>query len=112
MGSLAMSDPVLQVDEHRHRGTITLTLHGELDIAGGEVLRARLDELRRTYRGRLVIDLSGLEFVSSTGIAVLMHAHRYARGGGWVLQLRPGPPMVQRVFEIAGLDDRLPFSSD
>jgi anti-sigma B factor antagonist len=107
-----MSDPVLRIDEHRHRGTIRLALSGELDIAGGRALEARLDELRRTYRGRLVVDLSALTFVSSTGIAVLVHAHRYAEHDGWLLELRHGPPDVRRVFEICGLADRLPFRPD
>jgi stage II sporulation protein AA (anti-sigma F factor antagonist) len=105
-----MSDAVLQIDEHRHAGQITLALTGELDIVGGELLRARLDDLRRTYRGRLVIDLGGLTFLSSTGIAVLMHAHGYARTDGWRLQLRQGPPEVRRVFELCGLLEHLPFT--
>jgi anti-anti-sigma factor len=105
-----MSDPVLRIDERRHRRTITLALSGELDIAGGQALEARLDQLRRTYRGRLVIDLSELTFVSSSGIAVLVRADTCARHDGWVLELRQGPPPVRRVFEICGLADRLPFS--
>jgi anti-anti-sigma factor len=107
-----MSDPVLRIDEHRHRGTIRLALSGELDITGGQALEAQLDALRRTYRGRLVIDLSEVTFVSSTGIAVLVHADRHAQHGGWLLELRHGPPDVRRVFEICGLADRLPFRPD
>jgi anti-anti-sigma factor len=107
-----MSDPVLHIDEHRHRGTIRLALSGELDIVGGQALEARLDQLRRTYRGRLVIDLSVVTFVSSTGIAVLVHAHSYAQHDGWVLELRQGPSDVRRVFQICGLADRLPFRPD
>ena len=111
MGSSTMPDAVLQIDERRHAGQITLALAGELDIEGGELLRTRLDELRRTYRGGLVIDLGGLTFVSSTGIAVLVHAHSYAQADGWRLQLRQGPSEVRRVFEICGLLEHLPFTA-
>jgi anti-anti-sigma factor len=112
MGSSIELDPVLRIDEHRHRGTVTLALAGELDIAGGDVLRERLETLKRTYRGRLVIDLTGVTFIASTGIAVLVHAYGYAQRDGWRLELRPGPPAVRRVFELCGLDDRLPFIAD
>jgi anti-anti-sigma factor len=81
-------------------------------IAGGQALEARLDQLRRTYRGRLAIDLSEVTFVSSSGIAVVVHAHRYAQHDGWVLELRQGPPDVRRVVQICGLADRLPFRPD
>jgi anti-anti-sigma factor len=110
MGSSTTLDAVLQIDERRHAGQITLALSGELDIVGGERLRSRLDDLRRTYRGRLVIDLGGLTFLSSTGIAVLVQADRYAQAGGWRLELRQGPPEVRRVFELCGLLDHLPFT--
>ncbi len=80
-------------------------------IGGSEHLRRRLETLRRTYRGRLVIDLGGRDFVPSTGIATLIDADAYARRDGWVLQLRPGPPEVQRVFALCGLLRRLPFTA-
>lgn len=110
MESWALPEPVLGIEELRGSGRVTLRVHGELDAAGSEPLRDRLDVLRRTYRGRLVIDLRGVTFIASAGVAVLVEADAYARRDGWVLELRQGPPEVRRVFEVSGLLDRLPFT--
>ena len=110
MSSLTPLSPALSINERRDRSAITLYLVGELELEGAELLRVRLDELRRTYRGRLILDLRGLQFVASAGIAVLIAAEAYARRDGWVLEVRPGPPQVQRVFDICGLGDALPFT--
>jgi anti-anti-sigma factor len=58
---------------------------------------------------RLVIDLSGLEFIDSTGIGVLMRVTEEARAAGVDLAVLPGPREVQRVFAAAGVEDALPF---
>ncbi len=58
----------------------------------------------------LIIDLSRLEFVDSTGIRLLLLAAELCREHGHEYRLIPGPQNVQRTFEIAGLERMLPFS--
>jgi anti-sigma B factor antagonist len=74
-------------------------VHGELDIATAPRLREQIDRLRR--RGRTVIvDLSAVTFMDSTGLAMLMSAQE---AGDAALTLRRPSAAVRRVFELAGL---------
>jgi anti-anti-sigma factor len=83
------------------RGTI-VALTGELDIASAPELDRQLRELERSRPGHLVLDLSGLDFMDSSGIALLIRAQRAANTAGHELSLRPGPAQVQRLFELTG----------
>ena len=48
-------------------------------------------------------------FIDSTGVGVLLRVHEETERRGIELAIEPGPPEVQRVFEVAGLADVLPF---
>jgi anti-sigma B factor antagonist len=86
-----------------------VALYGELDIGGVEALDEELRRVAQTAVGRVIIDLSGLEFMDSTGLRCLLRfAERSARDGTEAMFLR-GPETVQRVFEITGIGDRLVF---
>ena len=83
-------------------GTISLSLEGELDLAGAPEMEASLAAAERDGPARLVIDLSGLQFIDSTGLRLLLQADARAKEQGYELVLRPGEQAVQRVFEVTG----------
>ncbi len=80
---------------------------GELDIATVDAVRA--EAARRAPGEDLVVDLSGLEFLDTSGIAFVVEAYRDAAADGHALRIVRAAPSVQRVFEIAGLEGVLPF---
>jgi anti-anti-sigma factor len=89
-------------------GVRTLSPAGELDIGSAPRLERALLEGREP--GEVVIlDLSRLEFIDSTGLRVIVHAVEAAQRERWELRLRHGPPAVRRVFEISGVVSALPF---
>jgi anti-anti-sigma factor len=51
-----------------------------------------------------------LTFIDSTGLRLVLEWDSVARRDGLRLRLRPGPPAVQRVFEVTGVIERLPFA--
>jgi anti-sigma B factor antagonist len=81
-----------------------LVLSGELDMAAIPDLRHRLSECAGQFEC-LVVDMSGLTFLDSTGIHFLLDLKIRAERNGWSLRLVPGPPQVQRVLDVAGLTD-------
>ena len=87
----------------------TLALAGELDLANAATLAAQLDE--RTDGG-LVLDMSELEFIDSTGIALLVATHRRLNGNGAVgFRLIGSESLaVRRVMALTGLEAELPSS--
>jgi anti-anti-sigma factor len=103
-GSLTISSDIQD-------GTISISLTGELDLAGAGQMEASLAEAERAKPVRIVIDLARLSFLDSTGLRLLLQADLRAREGGYELVLRPGTPSVQRVFEVTGALDVLRFES-
>lgn len=85
-------------------------LHGELDLASAPEAEATITALEEEDPpATLVLDLSGVRFLDSTGLRFILAADSRARRSGRRLQLVPGPEAVHRVFRIALLDGRLEF---
>lgn len=82
---------------------VVLTLGGELDLATGARLREVLDPAIRGT-GAVVIDLSGLRFIDSSGLHLLVQAEQQLRDSGRQLVLVRGSGAVHRVFELTQLD--------
>jgi anti-sigma B factor antagonist len=101
-------DPDFSLDVREHDGRITVAPSGELDISTvPQVERALRPEDHEVEA--VTLDLSGLSFMDTSGLRLVLEEDRRARTGGHTLQLVPGAPHVQRVFELAGILDRLPF---
>jgi anti-sigma B factor antagonist len=94
------------------RGWIRVRPYGELDLASVGELDAKLRELRETGFDQIELDLAGLTFMDSTGLRLVLEWDGEARRDGMSLRLLAGPPAVQRVFEMTGVADRLPFCAD
>jgi anti-sigma B factor antagonist len=92
------------------QGTARVVLSGELDARSGRRLDAALARIEtQAQPGVLILDLSGLSFIDSSGLRVLFHAERRARAEGRRIVLIPGTGVVQRVFEITGALARFVF---
>jgi anti-sigma B factor antagonist len=87
-------------------------LHGELDMLHEGDIRDALLELEKDGPAKLIVDLSGLSFIDSTGLRVLLEADARAREGGWELVLAKGAQELPKVFTITMLDKRLTFVDD
>jgi anti-sigma B factor antagonist len=80
---------------------------GELDLATAPMLAARLIELSGNGHAKVVLDLAGLTFVDSSGMRTIVEARHVAASHRVELEILPGPPNVQRAFEVAGLGPML-----
>lgn len=87
-----------------------LALHGELDVATVDVLD---DELRRAWANadirRVELDLRGVTFMGSAGIAALLAANARARERGCALTLVRATDRVHRVLELTGIADQFAY---
>ena len=100
----------LTVRSEREGDVHILRLEGELDLVNGDEIHRALERVQDSDAVTTVVDLSGLTFIDSTGIRLLLTADSRARRDSHRLMLIPGPPNVQRVFEICGVRDVLPFA--
>jgi anti-sigma B factor antagonist len=100
------------IDSRADRGVTYVTLGGEFDLAGIQQFDSVLGKLEADAPGTIVVDLTGLDFMDSSGLRALVMADRRAHRDGRRLAIVPGPPSVRRVFEITQLVDRLDLIDD
>jgi anti-anti-sigma factor len=97
------------IDITNSDGATRLALRGEFDIAYAPQLEREIRRFAEAGGNRLVIDLRGLSFIDSTGLRIVLEARQRAANSGFDLEIVRGPEQVQRVFELTGLEDHLPF---
>jgi len=100
----------LTVRSEREADVHIVALSGELDLATADVVEAELERVEASDAAAIVLDLSGLTFMDSTGVRLLIQAHARSRADANRLTLRRGPAAVQRVMELSGVDVLLPFA--
>ena len=88
-------------------GVPIVTLAGELDTSNAASLEATIAATVAERPERLIFDLSGLRFIDSAGIAVLVGATAKVN----TVQLRDPSQVVRRVIELTGLSGVLPIES-
>jgi len=94
--------------EHEADGLV-IRAFGELDLSNAETLDAELRRAIGGDAGSIVLDLSGLDFIDSTGLRVLISAAKQSRQDGARLAIRRGSEAVQQVIAVSGVDGTLPF---
>jgi anti-sigma B factor antagonist len=87
-----------------------VALSGELDLSTIPSMESALLE-QITQRSAVLVDLTGLSFIDSSGIGVLIRAFRESNGNPMHVLVGPGS-QVERVFQIAGIADAMPVFSD
>ena len=102
----------MEVDTKDVEGGVQLLLKGELDLSTIDKVEQELTRLEDERHELIVLDLSGLTFLDSTGLRVIVTADQRARRSGRRLVVRKGPDTVHRVFTITRLDERLEMVDD
>jgi anti-anti-sigma factor len=100
--------PPFGVELAREGATATIAILGELDISTTPELTDAITSLEPGYE-TLVVDLSRCTFFASSGISILLEQSHRAKENGFELVVIKAPPEVQRMFDLAGLDDKLTF---
>jgi anti-anti-sigma factor len=88
----------------------SIHLFGELDLAAAGAVQDALTRAETSDASAIVVDLSELTFIDSTGIRLLFSAAARSRADADRLVLRRGGAAVQRVFQLTALEERLPFT--
>ncbi|MEQ4300088.1 STAS domain-containing protein [Plantactinospora sp. B6F1] len=82
---------------------IRVAADGEVDMSTADNLRDCLDEVLDQKPDRLTVDLAGVTFLDSSGIATLVHAYNRALKQDAGLNVVNCQPNVRRVLELTGL---------
>jgi anti-anti-sigma factor len=103
---------ILHVESEGREGLVHVALRGELDLSSAGKLQEELRRVEEDPPPLLVLDLSKLVFLDSTGLRCLVTADERAREAGRRLVIVRGPDPVHRVFSITRLEERLEIVDD
>jgi anti-anti-sigma factor len=91
----------------------TAVLTGEFDMPATFTTEPALERAVATPGlRRFTLDLSGLTFIDSLGLGVVIRLATELEARGIALRILPGPPAVQRIFASAGMAQTLPFEPE
>jgi len=85
-------------------GAVVVVARGEIDVASAPELHAALNEAMGAQAGTVIVDLSAVTFIDSTGLGVLVGAEKDMREAEQHLQLVVSQPQISRLLELTGLD--------
>jgi anti-sigma B factor antagonist len=89
-------------------GALVVSPRGEIDMATIDLVKDAVAAQRQQGED-IVLDLRGVSFMDTSGLRYALQLARLAEQDGFSLRLVKGPAVVQRVFQVAGLESRLPF---
>lgn len=86
-----------------------IELKGEMDLFTFPVFKDSLFEVIESGRMDIVVDLTGLDFIDSTGLAILLAAFRELRDHGGSMRIVCDNNAIRKVFDKTGLDRVFPI---
>jgi anti-sigma B factor antagonist len=103
---------LLEVQTETQDGAVHVQLRGELDLSTIDKVESALTTVEEDSPATIVLDLTGLSFLDSTGLRTIVTADQRARRADRRLVVVKGPDTVHRVFTITRLDERLEMVDD
>ena len=95
------------VEQHTQGGALVVAVSGELDLRTSPGLEERLTRAFDAGAELVILDLRQIEFMDSTGLRVVLSAHRRAHDTGRRFALVRGAGQVERVLTVTGVRDLL-----
>lgn len=96
-------DYMLKTDYHDNM--LTAYIEGEIDHASAAGIRAQIDGAAQSLKPRLLcLDFSGVSFMDSSGVGLVMGRYRQMKLLGGILKVINVPDRMYRIFEMSGLD--------
>ena len=83
--------------------TAVVRLIGEVDLDTAPTVESCLEKLLGERQHDIVVDLSEVSLLDSSGVTVLLHGYRAARAGGGSLRVENPTAEILRVLEVAGV---------
>ena len=99
-----LSSDTLKVKWDNRGAAVVVAPAGDVDLNASPTLRQALKQVQQTKPQSLVIDLSGVPYMDSSGVATLVEAMKIARDQRSKMVLAAPTPRVKSIFEIARLD--------
>lgn len=97
-----------EVQVERNGAEARVVPAGELDLATAPRLESEVRAAAAAAK-EVVLDLSGLTFIDSSGLRILILLYERSQAEGWVLAMVAPAGEARAIFRISGVDKHLPF---
>lgn len=94
----------MRIDTRRTGDAFVISPHGDVDMDRSPSLRGALMNAQRDRPGRIIVDLAGVGYMDSSGVATLVEAVQKGAKAGTRIILCAMNDRVRSIFEIARLD--------
>lgn len=105
-------DPGLEAHTRRNDTASIVVFRGDLDLASVETFTTVVDRTIAEQPSGIELDLSGLDFIDSSGVGAYVSAFRRARNKGIKLWIGGRSPQVDRVLELSGVENALAVEAE
>ncbi|HUU75635.1 MAG TPA: STAS domain-containing protein [Methanoregulaceae archaeon] len=95
-------EKILRIDERESGNVTVVSLMGRMDASSSPEAEAGMSRLISSGSRRVVVDMSGLDYISSAGLRVMLASLKKLRNDGGQLVLVGLKPEIRKIFEIAG----------
>jgi len=94
-----------KIEAERREQSAVVRIMGEVDLFSAPELRSTLDEVIGSGVRHIVVDLSTVDFLDSSGLGALVGALKHLRslGHGTIVLAAP-PPAVRKILELTGIN--------
>jgi anti-sigma B factor antagonist len=109
-GALQLGHRHFAMRTERVNGSARIRMLGELDLSVIGLVDREMERAEASDASQIVLDLEELEFMDASGIRLLLHLNERSQSTGGRLRISgSGAPQVQRVIELTGVHELLPF---
>lgn len=93
-----------EIEQVRETGTVVVAVYGDADMHVADELEVRLAEVIDEAPAYLVLDLSGVTFLDSMALGVLLGGLKRLKEKGGRMRVVAPRPEIRRIFEVTLLD--------
>lgn len=97
----------LQVSTEQSGAATVVSAVGELDLHTAPMLQEHLDRAVQSQDGLIVVDLTAVDFMDSTGLSVIVSAVASMRPSGRELRVASSSDRITKVFTLTGIDQQV-----
>lgn len=99
----------MEINKREESGVLIIKIDGRVDAANAPVAEGEINKALEGDRNRLLFDLSGLEYLSSGGLRVILGAAKEIRRREGKVALAALKEYVYEIFEISGFTAMIPI---
>ena len=94
----------MDIKERVHENIYIISITGRIDTANARVIEAKLNEVVDESMPKIIINLTAVDYISSSGLRVLLAAFKRQGQKNGSLIIVSNKPSVENIFNITGLD--------